>query len=100
MSTHFCTPPGFKPKETLLSHDVRPKIRYRTYEISTVKASCLSALISLLWTVLLCNSQLRGKLSRYITVSLSKAAILPYLTCCGIVLNICKASDSRKLQRV
>ena len=31
---------------------------------------------------------------------LYEAGILPYLTYCGTVWNFCKASDSRKLERV
>lgn len=33
-------------------------------------------------------------------LQLFKAAILPYLTYCSTIWNFCKASDSRKLERV
>lgn len=39
-------------------------------------------------------TSIKAKLSIY------KAAILLYLTCCGLVWHFCKGSDRRKLERV
>ena len=33
-------------------------------------------------------------------LSIYKAAILPYLTYCGLIWHFCKSSDRRKLERV
>ena len=46
------------------------------------------------------NYRLRKLIPAKAKLQLFKAAILPYLTYCSIVWNCCKASDSRKLERV
>ena len=45
-------------------------------------------------------SRLRNLIPQNAKLQLFKGAILPYLTYCSTVWNFCKASDSRKLERV
>lgn len=45
-------------------------------------------------------NRLRKLIPAKAKLQLFKASILPYLTYCSIVWNCCKASDSRKLERV
>ena len=45
-------------------------------------------------------STLRNLIPQNAKLQLFKGAILPYLTYCSTVWNFCKASDSRKLERV
>ena len=44
--------------------------------------------------------RLRNLLPTGTKLQLFKAAILPYLTYCHLLWNFCRASDSRKLERV
>ena len=46
------------------------------------------------------TNRLRKLIPAKAKLQLFKAAILPYLTYCSTVWNCCKASDSRKLERV
>ena len=46
------------------------------------------------------TNRLRKLIPAKAKLQLFKAAILPYLTYCGTVWNCCKASDSRKVERV
>ena len=44
--------------------------------------------------------RLRNVLPTGTKLQIFKAAILPYLTYCHLVWHFCRASDSRKLERV
>ena len=45
-------------------------------------------------------NRLRNLISQNAKLQLFKGAILPHLTYCSTVWNFCRASDSRKLERV